>query len=132
VLTDSGSGVELEVFYRLPTNAERIAFNKKLKVKKKGNIVEMSQKLARQKVLPLLKRFRWPDSDPDTRVHLEIDDKLVPLSCEQNDPGYREDWRSLLGKALPNMFEYLGNILFSGVSDDEADDDDEEDEDYPN
>ena len=118
-LIDSGSGIEIEFEYRLPTNNERIKYQKDAMKSKGKKLVMATQAAARKHALPLIQAFRFTSEEPDTRLNLFDDtDKLMgPLSCTPGDPGYQENWREIIGKYLPGIVEVLGNRLFSGVQD---------------
>ncbi len=120
-LRDQASGVEIEFEYRLPSNNERVKYQREAIARKGRKVVVKSAAAARKLVQPLIQSFRFPDPDPDTQIRWETDTgELVPLSCAPGDPGYREDWLPILERAVPGMLESLGLMVFAGVTDAEG------------
>jgi hypothetical protein len=117
-LVDDGSGVEIKFTYRLPTNQEKIKYNRESAKAQGKKVVIKTRAAARRAVLPLIEGFRFPRKDIKTRIHIEIGGKLEALSCQKGDPGYVPEWRNILTQTVPGMLETLGMSIFAGVSDD--------------
>lgn len=120
-LVDQGSGVEIEFSYRLPTNPERMQYQRKaIKVKGRKTVIKSSA-AARELVQPLITGFKFPTPDLDTQIRWEDSQgQFQALSCVAGDPGYHEDWKEGLTQAVPGMIETLGNLIFAGVVDGEG------------
>ena len=117
-LVDQASGVEIEFEYRLPTNNERIRYQREAVANRGRKVVLKGAAAARELVQTLIQGFRFPSPDPDTQIRWENDQgEWVSLSCRPGDPGYREDWLAILERAVPGMLEALGMMVFAGVRD---------------
>ena len=120
-LVDRGSGVAIEFSYRLPTNQERLAYQRDAFRRGRKRIVIRTEAAALEHVQPLLDGFKFPyaDEEPASTIRWEDPEgSLVVLSCRPGDPGYREDWRDILRQAVPHMLAVLGAQIFGGVSED--------------
>ena len=122
-LSDAGTGVEIRFTYRLPTNAERVAYEKAAtKFTGRGKMVIKAGEAARKAVLPLLEEFEFPSGreHPETTIRMEKHGQEVPISSGSGEPGYLPNWRQMLDKAVPHMIQALGSKVFAGLGDDEG------------
>lgn len=115
ILMDPGSGAKVEFFYRLPTNQERLAYGRRSMIQKGKKVKINVLQAAIDSAKPLITSFSFPDPDPDTQIRWQTDDGLVPLSCQEGEPGYHEQWPEVLAQAVPGMVEMLGLAVFTGV-----------------
>ncbi len=120
-LVDRGSGVAVEFIYRLPTNQERLAYQRDALRKTRKRVIVRTEAAALEHVQPLLEGIRFPYAadDPESTIRWgDPGEALVALSSQPGDPGYRDDWRDILVQAVPHMLAVLGSQIFGGVVED--------------
>jgi hypothetical protein len=96
--------------YRRPTNKELHAYHAYL-FKKEGNKILNRSGEARFKFGQLI----ITGFEPGT-FGIEVNDELVPLSCNSGDPGYRENWKEILCESVPDIVAAVGQFAFESVS----------------
>ena len=104
----------------LPTNQQRVKYQKEATATRGKKVVIKSQTAARKHVKQLLTGFRFPDEDPNTQIKVEIGGDLHPISCTEGDPGYIKGWKQVLEQTVPGVLETLGMQIFSGAQDAES------------
>lgn len=120
-LYDQATGVVIELEYRLPTNRERNEYQKaSIKSKRAGKTSVSASKAALKLAPPLIMGFRFTDKDTDTHIKIMIGGKVQTLSSTPGDPGYVENWRPTLKKAIPHVIESFGLGLFNSVAKDDG------------
>jgi hypothetical protein len=123
-LVDGATGCRTSFRYRRPTNAEQLAYDRKVsKGKKPGGNVERIRRVARDMIRPLISGIAFPDEEKALGVQ-GGDGQYRVLSSTPGQPGYREDWLKVIEEVSPRLIQLLGLRVFA--ADTEDDDDDEE------
>ncbi len=104
---DKISGDQITLFYRMPTSEEQIEYDNSLVERKRNKIVsktgEIRQRYGR-KILTGIGEgsFGVPGKNG----------KLVPLSSDPEQKGYKEDWKKLVEKHAPDVVSMLAFVVF--------------------
>jgi len=105
IVDDRLSGSKLELFYRMPTNDERIAYQRST-VKREGNKVKIQVFEARVKHgLQILTGFR--DGD--------FGYAGAPISADASSPHYRADWKDLLQETASDIVAAVAGAVFESA-----------------
>lgn len=122
-LQDHLSGSEIELYYRMPTPAERVAFANMCVTRKNGK-VKMQHAEARVKYgAIILTGFREGDFE------VQRDGRYVALSCDAGSPNYDQAWKDKLKAMAPDIIELLALRVFEAsvaIAQDDHDDEAEE------
>ena len=114
------AGKTFELYYRMPTNAERMAYDNAM-TKRKGAQIKIAKdwQIIQAKVgRALVTGFRRGDFAVSGKV----------IASEQSDPDYYADWKNLLFQKRPDLLTHLCRAIFSATSepaDVDLDDDDD-------
>lgn len=104
-INDGASGDVHEIYYRMPTNEERAAYQNSVFAVKgrkvKARIFENRLKFGAR----VITGFR--------KGTLGIDGK--PFACEENDPDYRADWKDQLVRNAGDIVTSVGAFVFEGT-----------------
>lgn len=112
-IKDKISGALLEFYYRMPTQAERDAYQKSI-IKHKGNKV-LSKANTFQEQTALGKRLLT-----GFKKGCLANEAGQIISSDQDDPAYNPTWKSLIEKHRPDFLAAVGRrVINSTVSPDE-------------
>lgn len=105
-INDAISGGEIELFYRMPTTAERIGFQKEC-VKREGKKIRTRVPETRFKYgSTICTGFRKGDFTDGDDV----------ISSDPSDPEYRKSWKVLLEETAGDLLMELGRLVFEGAA----------------
>ena len=104
-IKDDVAGVIHEFYYRMPTTKERVQYRAGL-FERKGN--KIINRVFEQQV-----KFGAKVVTGFRKGSLAIQGK--PISSDQSDPDYREDWKELLMKGCPELLAVVGKTAFEGA-----------------
>lgn len=115
------SGKTFELYYRMPENAERLAYDNAISKRKGAQI-----KIAKDWMLTQAKMgsrlcigFRKGDFSMAGKI----------IATESTDPDYYADWKNLLYRVRPDLLAHLARTIFGAISEKQPDElDDEDDE----
>jgi hypothetical protein len=103
-LNDAMGGGQVALYYRTPTTAERVAFQKN-QIERKGNqIISRTVEARLASGLAILTGIRTGDFSYDG----------VPLSSTPGEEGYRPDWKKLVEQTAADLVLILGQTIFEG------------------
>jgi hypothetical protein len=102
-------GDEVHTFYyRRPTNQEHVAYRasmfKRVKNKIISTVGQARYDFGKRVVTGFDKGTMCDGFNADGSPNL--------FSCATEDPDYRDDWKELIGKTLPDIFAIIGEYVF--------------------
>ena len=104
-ISDAISGSEIELYYRMPTTSEQVAYQSKL-VKRQGKKVVIHAFDTRLEYgLKILTGFREGDFGFDGK----------PVASDNQSPNFREDWKELLTQSAPDIINAFAMTIFEGA-----------------
>ena len=116
VMTDL-SGDTYELYYRQPTNMERVGFSNTLSEKKGKKTVYKENVFAEQAIFGKMLCLGFSEG------YFMDGDKFI--SSDKSNPNYREDWKQLIEVARPTDFQQIAIAVTRpaspGAADDEPD-----------
>jgi len=118
-VSDKLSGQTFELYYRMPTNAERVAYDSAV-TKRKGSQIKLAKDwmITQAKVgLRLCVGFKKGNFAKAGQL----------ISSETGDADYFPEWKQLLFKVRPDILAHLTRTIFAALNDQETVDIDDED-----
>jgi len=108
VLFDKLSGEEMEFYYRMPTNDERVKYDSAM-TKRKGT------KIVVNKEWPLLQaKFGAALLTGFKKGCFAVDGKAI--SSDQTDADYLKGWKTLLFQKRPDLLGHVARTVFSAAA----------------
>lgn len=104
-IVDATSGDVHEIYYRMPSNSERVRYANS-RIRRKGNKVQI-----RSDGFVLDLEFGEPLVTGFKKGTLGFDGEV--FSSEPSDPEYRKDWKKLLVKHCPELVVAVARVAFS-------------------
>jgi len=105
---DRLSDSDLELFYRLPTTEEQVAYDNSL-VERKRNKINTTVGDARMKY-----GSKILTGVGDNSFTHEKNGKIVPLHSREDSECYAPDWKAKVVKMAPDVISKLGFVVFEG------------------
>ena len=107
-ILDTVSGKEIDLYYRMPTTSERIAYESaKFAVDKDGTIKNRAIDACQEHGLLILEGFKKGS------FHLQLDDgSLKDISSDLLDPDYLPDWKERIKEQAADLAMVLGKRIF--------------------
>lgn len=103
---DAASGDTHILYYRVPSNAEREAYQAGLIERKGKKIVDRSYRQRLKFGARILTGFKKGTFGIEGRA----------FSSDSSDPDYRQDWKTLLQEQAGDIISCLGRWVFEGTS----------------
>lgn len=105
-VTDEVAGCTHELYYRMPTTAERMQYQAGLFQRRDNKIISKAYAQQIKFGAKVLTGFK-----PGT---LGYDG--VPLSSDAGSEGYREEWKTILETCAPELLVFVGRAAFESMS----------------
>ena len=106
-INDNIGGGEIELYYRNPTTAERVAYSNE-SVSRSGRKVKMSVGDTRAKYGPkILTGIREGDF---------VDAEGRPIASDEESPNYRPDWKDLISEHAGDLVQLLAASVFEAAA----------------
>lgn len=115
---DTISGDTCELYYRMPTTAERVAFERAAHQWKKNRFVDASAEARIEFGMKILVGFKDGAFSVDGR----------PISSDPGAPNYYANWKNLARESAGDLVAALATAVFQGarIHDESEDEDDAE------
>ena len=105
-IKDSISGTDIELYYRLPSTPERVAYQSKM-FRAKGGKMKMQVLEARLEFgLRILTGFREGD----------FGFKKKPIASEPQSENYKENWKELIQATAADVVNVFAFVVFEGAT----------------
>lgn len=104
IIHDAISGSDVELWYRMPTTQEMVAYQARAIRREAGRIKNRTVETRLEFGRRILTGFRYGDFTFDG----------APISCS-GGTGYREDWAELIATAAPDLIQALAFTVFEGA-----------------
>ena len=107
---DPVSGKEIDLYYRMPTGSERIAYESaKFGIDQKGALVSHATEARQEYGLLIIEGFK----KGGFQLPLE-DGSLQDISSDPTDPDYIADWKDKIKEFAIDLVEVLAHRIFDG------------------
>lgn len=105
-IEDNISGDSVTLYYTLPTNKQRLAYQNASVERHNGRIVNRTVEARQKYGLEILTGVKAGD------LEIEQNGKWVPLVTDPAQPGYREDWKDIVLEQAADLVELLAAQVF--------------------
>ena len=105
-IDDNITGESVTLFYTLPTNHQRLAYQGASVERVDGKIINRTIEARQRHGLEILTGVKAGD------LEVEKDGEWVPLITDPKQPGYREDWKDIVLEQASDLVELLAAQVF--------------------
>lgn len=105
-IKDAISGTDIELYYRLPSTSERVAYQSRLISHKGGKIQVHTLEARLEYGLKILTGFREGDFGVKGR----------PISSDPQNQNYHENWKELIRAMAADIVNAFAFVVFEGAA----------------